>query len=157
MKLTFLLCLFFFANIGDAKTTVTYYKCMTDKSTVFSQHPCSNNAQQYTLTHSDPQATVPSEQHFKTLNELERKQIIRNLKHALRAKKQHAAVLGRKRDEAAREQQRRVTRLMDDERRKATVKDVKKQLKSINKDYLQKVKVLNKEIAQIEKKLKRLE
>ncbi|KZN45981.1 hypothetical protein [Pseudoalteromonas luteoviolacea] len=154
LRLFFLLFLPLFCS---AKSTVTYYKCVTDKSTVFSQHPCSSSAQQLTLTHSDPQAKVPSEQHFKTLNELERRQIVRNLKNALRAKKQHAAILGRKRDEAAREQQRRVTRLMDDEKRKATVKDVKQQLKSINKDYLKQVKVLNKQIAQIEKKLKRME
>ncbi|AOT09003.1 hypothetical protein [Pseudoalteromonas luteoviolacea] len=157
MRFALILILLLFFNNSDAKTTVSYYKCVTDKSTIFSQHPCSNSAQQYTLTHSDPQAKIPSEQHFKTLNEIERKQIIHNLKNALRAKKQHAAILGRKRDEAAREQQRRVTRLMDDDKRKATVKDVKKQLKSINKDYLQRVKVLNKEIAKIEKKLKRLQ
>lgn len=157
MKFTLLLCFLFYTNLSFAKTTVSYYKCVTDKSTIFSQHPCSNNAQQYTLTHSDPQASIPSEQHFKTLNEIERKQIILNLKNALRAKKQHAAILGRKRDEAARKQQRRMTRLMDDDKRKATVKDVKKQLKTINKDYLQRVKVLNKEIAKIEKKLKRLQ
>ena len=139
------------------KVTVSYYKCVTDRGTVFSQHPGGNNGTVHTLTHSNPDVKVPSEQHYKTLNNLEKQQIIRNLKRELRAKKQKAAILSRDRDRDSREQQARLNRIMDESKKKQTIKDVKAQLKSINKQYLKDVKDIDKQIASLEKQLSRYE
>ncbi|WP_046005915.1 DUF4124 domain-containing protein [Pseudoalteromonas rubra] len=143
--------------LGQAKTTFSYYKCVTNKTIVYSQHPCAANAEQHTLSHSDPKAPPPDGQHTKTLNNIERQQMVLRLKKTLRAKKHQAAILGRKRDEATRDEQRRISRLMEKSERAKTLKDVKRNIKSINTAYLKEVKLLNKEIARLEKRLKRLE
>ena len=152
----FFLISFVFATYTQAeKVTVSYYKCVTDRGTVFSQRPCGKNGTQHTLTHSNPEAVVPSEQHFKTLNNLEKQQIVRNLKREIRAKRQKAAILSRDRDRDSREQQARLNRIMDDEKKKQTIKDVRKQLKSINKQYLKNAKEIDKQIVRLEKQLAR--
>ncbi|MCF6435255.1 MULTISPECIES: hypothetical protein [Pseudoalteromonas] len=142
---------------SQAKTIVNYYKCVTERGTVYSQFPCAGNATQHTLTNVDPKSGMTSEQHYKTLNNLEKQQIIRNLKNELRAKKHEAAILTRERDQDTRNQQLRVNRIMDDKERKETLDDIKRQLKAINKVYHKQAKKLNKQIAQLERKLKRYE
>ncbi|WP_105168517.1 DUF4124 domain-containing protein [Pseudoalteromonas sp. T1lg23B] len=142
---------------SHAKTIVNYYKCVTERGTVYSQFPCARNGTQHTLTNIDPESNSSADQHYKTLNKLEKKQIIRNLKNELRAKKHEAAILTRERDQDTRNQQLRVNRIMDDNERKATLDDIKRQLKAINKDYHKQARKLNKQIAQLEKKLKRYE
>jgi hypothetical protein len=147
----------FFSTLLNANSVVRFYKCVNEKGSTFSQFPCGKNATQHTLSHSDPNAPLLSEQHYKTLNRLEKKQLILNLKKALRAKRHEVAILNRDRDRATREQQERIRHIMDDKKRKKTVKDIKKQLKSINKKHKKEVKVVTKQIASIEKKLKRYE
>ncbi|CAH9055163.1 hypothetical protein PSECIP111951_01185 [Pseudoalteromonas holothuriae] len=149
--------LFLFSLSSHAKTIVNYYKCVTERGTVYSQFPCGSNGTQHILTNTDPSAGVPSEQHYKTLNRLEKKQLVRNLKNKIRAKKHEAAILTRERDRATRDQQQRVNRIMDDKERNNTLKDIKQQLKDINKTYHQQARTLSKKIAQLEKRLKRYE
>ncbi|BBN81912.1 hypothetical protein PA25_18970 [Pseudoalteromonas sp. A25] len=153
-----IICVIFFTSFfSQAKTVVNYYKCVTERGTLYSQFPCGGNGTQHTLTNVDPKAGVPAEQHFKTLNRLEKKQIVRNLKSQIRAKKHEAAILTRERDKETRLQQQRVNRIMDDKKRSETVKDIKKQLKTINKTYHRQYRSLNKQIVQLEKRLKRFE
>ncbi|RJE78104.1 hypothetical protein CWB96_18380 [Pseudoalteromonas citrea] len=146
-----------FSTLLDAKSVVNYYKCVNERGSTYSQFPCGQNATQHTLSHSDPDVAIPSEQHYKTLNQLEKKQLVRNLKKSLRAKRHEVAILNRDRDRATRDQQERIRHVMDDKKRKETVKDIKKQLKSINRKHKKEVKVVTKQIARIEKKLKRYE
>ncbi|CAM3968379.1 hypothetical protein [Pseudoalteromonas byunsanensis] len=142
---------------SQAKTIVNYYKCVSERGTVYSQFPCAGNSTQHTITNIDPKSGTSSEQHYKALNKIEKQQIIRNLKNELRAKKHQAAILTRERDQDTRDQQLRVNRIMDDNERKETLDDIKRQLKAINKDYHKQARKLNKQIAQLEKKLKRYE
>lgn len=140
---------------AQAKSAVSYFKCVNEKGTTYSQFPCGNNATEHTLIHSDPDKAIPSEQHYKTLNQLERKQVVKNLKKSIRAKRHQVAILNRDLDRATRDQQDRIRHVMDEKKRKATVKDIKKKLKSINKKHRKEVKVVTKQIATLEKKLKR--
>ncbi|WP_404390243.1 DUF4124 domain-containing protein [Pseudoalteromonas phenolica] len=146
---------FSFMSFSEEKVSVSYYKCVTDRGTIFSQHPCGNNGTVHTLTHSNPKVKVPTEQHFKTLNNLEKQQIIRNLKREIRAKRQKAAILSRNRDRDSRDQQARLNRIMDEDKKKQTIKDVKSQLKTINKLYIKDIKDIDKQIARLEKQLAR--
>ncbi|MBQ4851324.1 DUF4124 domain-containing protein [Pseudoalteromonas sp. MMG012] len=155
-RMIFVLLLFLSTTI-QAKTVVNYYKCVTKRGTTYSQFPCGSNGTQHTLTHSNPNKSTPSEQHFKTLNQLEKKQVVRNLKKSLRAKRYQVAILNRDLDRATRDQQERMRHIMDDKKRKETVKDIKKKLKSLNKKHRKEVKVVSKQIATLEKKLKRYE
>ncbi|ATD06700.1 MULTISPECIES: hypothetical protein [Pseudoalteromonas] len=152
-----LLVLIFVSTHCFATTTVKYFKCTTDRGIVFSQFPCSANATQHTITTSDPKASAPSEQHYKTLNNLERNQIAKRTKRALRAKHHEKAVLNRKRDTAVREQQDKLTKLMNEDRRKKVVRQVKKEIKAINKAHAKAIKSLEKEISKLEKQLKEYE
>ncbi|NOU49474.1 DUF4124 domain-containing protein [Pseudoalteromonas sp. JBTF-M23] len=154
---SFIFLLFFSSLSCQAKTIVNYYKCVTQRGTVYSQFPCGGNGTQHTLTNTDPKADTPSEQHFKTLNRLEKKQLVRNLKNQLRAKKHQAAILTRERDRETRDQQQRVNRIMSDKERSDTLKDIKQKLKAINKTYHRQYRSLNKQIVQLEKRLKRYE
>ncbi len=142
-------------SVFAEKVSVSYYKCVTNRGTIFSQHPCGKNGTIHTLTHSNPEAKIPSEQHFKTLNNLEKQQIVRNLKRDIRAKRQKSAILSRDRNRDSREQQARLNRVMDERKKQQTIRDVKKQLKSINKQYLKDVKDIEKQIARLEKQLAR--
>ncbi|GEK09093.1 DUF4124 domain-containing protein [Pseudoalteromonas peptidolytica] len=137
--------------------TVKYFKCTTSKGAVFSQFPCSVNATQHTITTTDPKATVPSEQHYKALNNIERAQIIKRTKHALRAKNHERAILNGKRDTAVREEQEKLTKLMSEDRRKERVRQVTKKIKAINKSHAKALKNLEKEISKLEKRLKSYE
>ncbi|WP_125778978.1 DUF4124 domain-containing protein [Pseudoalteromonas rubra] len=157
MRVSIIMLWLFLPMLGQAKTTFSYYKCVTDKTIVYSQHPCAPNAEQHTLSHSDPKAPPPDGRHTKTLNNIERQQLVHRLKKTLRAKKHQAAILGRKRDEATRDEQRRISRMMGKNERAKTLKEVKRNIKSINTTYLKEVKLINKEIASLEKRLKRLE
>lgn len=142
-------------SVFAEKVSVSYYKCVTNRGTIFSQHPCGKNGTIHTLTHSNPEAKIPSEQHFKTLNNLEKQQIVRDLKREIRAKRQKSAILSRDRNRDSREQQARLNRVMDERKKQQTIRDVKKQLKSINKQYLKDVKDIDKQIARLEKQLAR--
>ncbi|MEJ6474600.1 hypothetical protein [Pseudoalteromonas piscicida] len=157
MKLPLKLLLMFFFSLNANAETVTYFKCTTDRGIVFSQFPCSANATQHTITTSDPKANAPSEQHYKTLNNIERTQIIKRTKHALRAKHHEKAILNRKRDSAVRDEQDKLTKLMNDDRRKKVVRQVTKKIKAINKSHVKAMKGLEKEISMLEKRLKRYE
>lgn len=142
-------------SVFAEKVSVSYYKCVTNRGTIFSQLPCGKNGTIHTLTHSNPEAKIPSEQHFKTLNNLEKQQIVRDLKREIRAKRQKSAILSRDRNRDSREQQARLNRVMDERKKQQTIRDVKKQLKSINKQYLKDVKDIEKQIARLEKQLAR--
>lgn len=135
--------------------TTKYYKCTTERGVVFSQFRCAGNATEHTITTTDPNIQVPREQFYKTLNNLEKKQIITNLQRALRAKRHEHAILNRDKDRAIKEQQDSLSRLMSDSERRKQTKLVRSKVKAINKRHRKAIKRLNKEIARLEKKLSR--
>lgn len=131
-----------------------YYKCTTDKGTIFSQQPCGSRATKHTINVTDPNIEAPKD-FVKQLNELERQQIVRNLEAEIRSNKHKLAILDRERDRAQFQQEQRLSRILSDQDKKLIEKDIKQQLKSINKQYKQDVDVLTKKLARLEKKLKR--
>jgi len=151
--LLLLLLTFFDSNISAAETT-HYYKCTTHKGTTFSQLPCSPNATEHKLvSHSTSQ--VPKQDHIKTLNELEREQIIRNINGKIRSKKHEIAILKRERDRAEYQQKQRTKRILSDEETKRIKKDISKQILQIDKAFKQDLKNKNKQLAKLEKRLAR--
>ena len=153
----YLLCSLAFAVTSSqsvaAKTD--YYKCITDRGTVFSQFPCGSNATEHKIKQTNVAFSDPNSNHVKTLNELERQQIIRNLNSTIRSKQHSLDILSRDRDRAEFNQQQRLKRILSDNETKRITKDIKKQLKAINKRYLRDVKKVEKQIEKLEKKLKR--
>lgn len=138
-------------------TQAHYYKCTTDRGTVFSQFPCGSNATEHKIKQTNVAFSDPNANHVKTLNELERKQIIRNINAEIRSQNHTLAILSRDRDRAEFNQQQRLKRILSDSEIKKVTKDIKKQLKEINKRYARDVKKVEKQIDKLEKKLKRYE
>ena len=126
---------------------------MTEKGSTYSQTPCSRRGKMHTLTHSNLDLKLPTERHFKALNNIEKQQIVHNLKRKLNSKRQQAAFLSRNRDRNSRLQQARLDNIQNEEKKKRTIREVRKKLKSINKQYLKSAKSLNKQIAQLEEQL----
>ncbi|WP_300420607.1 DUF4124 domain-containing protein [uncultured Pseudoalteromonas sp.] len=145
-----LLC---FTNKPLAATT-EYYKCVTDRGTVFSEFPCGSRATKHKIQVTDPDLQAPQNS-VKELNELERQQIIRNLEAEIRSYKHRLDILSRDRDRAQYQQEQRLNRILSDKEAKQINKDIKKQLKAINKQYGRDVKSVNKKLAKLEKKLAR--
>ncbi|WP_235591112.1 DUF4124 domain-containing protein [Pseudoalteromonas sp. H105] len=134
-----------------------YYKCITDRGTVFSQFPCGSNATEHKIKQTNVAFSDPNTNHVKTLNELERQQIIRNFTAEIRSKEHSLTILSRDRDRAEFNQQQRLKRILSASETKRIAKDIKKQLKAINKQYARDVKKVEKQIEKLEKKLKRYE
>ncbi|WP_404339862.1 DUF4124 domain-containing protein [Pseudoalteromonas mariniglutinosa] len=148
-----LICFAIFYN-PSINANTTYYKCVTERGTVFSQQPCSSQATAHTISTVDPTITAPKN-FTKQLNQLEREQIIRNLEAEIRSHKHALAILSRDRDRAQFQQQQRLKRILSDDEIKRINKDIKKQLKIINKQYRSEVKLVDKKITRLEKKLQR--
>lgn len=154
--ITFSLSLYLFSTVCFANET-HYYKCTTNRGTVFSQFPCGSNATEHKIKKTNVAFSDPNANHVKTLNELEREQIIRNINAEIRSQNHTLAILSRDRDRAEFNQQQRLKRILSDSETKRITKDIKKQLKAINKRYARSVKKVEKQIDKLEKKLKRYE
>lgn len=159
---TYLLSFLFFilATVFSAQVLATkthYYKCTTDRGTVFSQFPCGSNATEHKIKQTNVAFSDPNANHVKTLNTLEKEQIVRNLNAQIRSQNHQLDILSRDRDRAEFNQQQRLKRILSDSETKRISKDIKKQLKAINKRYARDVKTVEKQLAKLEKKLKRYE
>ncbi|MFC3031173.1 DUF4124 domain-containing protein [Pseudoalteromonas fenneropenaei] len=156
MKWILMLLLLSSTSLVNAQTKqYSYYKCTTERGVVYSQFPCAGNAMMQTLEHTEPQTVVPTEQHNKTLNQLEKQQIIRNLEREIRAKEQQIAVLKRKYDTAVHDAEDSLTRLMDDKEKRRKEREVKRKVQALSKTHNAKLKALEKDISELEKKLKK--
>ncbi|MDN3377675.1 MULTISPECIES: DUF4124 domain-containing protein [unclassified Pseudoalteromonas] len=153
--LSFLLTLLFSGYCIAANAH--YYKCTTDRGTVFSQFPCGSNATEHKIKQTNVAFSDPNANHVKTLNTLEQQQIVRNLNAQIRSQNHQLDILSRDRDRAEFNQQQRLKRILSDSEIKKVTKDIKKQLKEINKRYARDVKKVEKQIDKLEKKLKRYE
>ncbi|WP_440055841.1 DUF4124 domain-containing protein [Pseudoalteromonas sp. T1lg65] len=155
--LVIMLVFFITSSKCDASNSVRYYKCTTERGSVYSKHPCPGNATQYQLVYNDAGDEVTAEQqlHYKTLNNIEKTQIIRNLQREISKKRHDVAMLNQKRDRAEREQQAKLDKASKGRDSKKVNKEVQRSLKAINKDYFNQKKVIDKEIDKLEKKLKR--
>ncbi|MCQ8876476.1 DUF4124 domain-containing protein [Pseudoalteromonas shioyasakiensis] len=153
--LFFILVTVFSAQVLATKTH--YYKCTTDRGTVFSQFPCGSNATEHKIKQTNVAFSDPNANHVKTLNTLEKEQIVRNLNAQIRSQNHQLDILSRDRDRAEFNQQQRLKRILSDSETKRISKDIKKQLKAINKRYARDVKTVEKQLTKLEKKLKRYE
>ncbi|QLE09227.1 DUF4124 domain-containing protein [Pseudoalteromonas sp. SCSIO 43101] len=141
-------------SYNSMAATTEYYKCVTDRGTIFSEFPCGSRAIKHKIQVTDPDLQAPKN-FVKELNELERLQIIRNIEAEIRSYKYRLDILSRNRDRAQYQQEQRLNRILSDKEAKQISKDIKKQLKAINKQYGRDVKSVNKKLAKLEKKLAR--
>lgn len=155
LLLSLLLIFLFSSNCFAAKAH--YYKCTTDRGTVFSQFPCGSNATEHKIRQTNVAFSDPNANHVKTLNTLEKQQIVRNLNAEIRSQNHKLDILSRDRDRAEFNQQQRLKRILSDSEIKRITKDIKKQLKAINKRYARDIRKIEKQIDKLEKKLKRYE
>ncbi len=152
--INFIMPVLFAFTISTLATTTEYYKCVTEKGTIFSEFPCGESATKHKIRVTDPKINAPKD-YAKELNELERQQIIRDLKAEIRSYKHRLAILNRDRDRAKYKQEQRLNRILSDDDAKQISIDIKKQLKAINKQYKTDVKSINKKLTKLEKKLAR--
>jgi uncharacterized protein involved in exopolysaccharide biosynthesis len=134
-----------------AKTA--YYKCITAKSTTFSQFPCSKNATAYKITTNQSRLSGPQKNVLKKLNGLEKKRIIKDLTNELRSNEFKLVLLNREIDKAEFKQQQRLKHILNKTEIKKVTRDINKQLKKIKKDYEKQVKSIEKRIEKLEKKI----
>lgn len=141
-------CLFNFSPYAAAQAT--YYKCVTPKSTTFSQFPCSDNATAHIIKTTEPKQTGKKINYSKQLNALEREAIISNLEAELRSNQQKLAILAREKDRADFKQQQRLNRILSEDDKKRINKDITNTQKELDKQY-------KKDKALIEKRIKTLQ
>lgn len=136
-----------------AQNATTYYKCVTENGTIFSQFPCKDNATAYTINTVSGINTAPAQDYTKELNALERERIVLDLQAELRSNNNKLAIIKRKKDRAEYNQQQRLNRILDDEDKKLISKDITKQLKIINKEHKKQTTEIEKRIKKLEKKI----
>ena len=90
--------------LSSLAATTEYYKCVTDRGTVFSEYPCGNRATKHKIHVTDPDIKAPNN-YVKELNELERQQIIEDLEAEIRSYKYRLDILSRDRDRAQYQQE----------------------------------------------------
>ncbi|MEJ2912569.1 DUF4124 domain-containing protein [Pseudoalteromonas sp. C12FD-1] len=153
-KHTLFLCALMVCSLSlHAQNATTYYKCVTQNGTTFSQFPCNDNATAYTINTVSGINTAPAQNYTKELNALERERIVLDLQAELRSNTNKLAIIKRKKDRAEYNQQQRLNRILDDEDKKLISKDITKQLKIINKDHKKQTTEIEKRIKKLEKKI----
>ena len=118
--------------LSTHSNATTYYKCVTEKGTTFSQFPCDNQATAYKVTTANVTESGPDVDYSKQLNALEREQLLKGL-----------------------EAEERLNHILADDDKKRIAKDITKKLKLINKEYKKEVSTITKRIKKLEKKIER--
>ncbi len=134
-------------------TRTLYYKCEGSQGVIFSQYPCSSNAVQHEITHSNTTQAKPAENYVKQLNRLEKEQKHRQVTLEINLLEHKIAKLKRERENHKRAEQDKLTHVMSDNERKKLAKLVKANIKRIDKDYDRRIKETRQEIARHEKSL----
>lgn len=147
-----LLVLFFNCHCLAA---TSYYKCVTEKGTTFSQFPCDKLSVSYTIKAGNILQTNPNINYTKELNNIERERILKNLKAELKSNHYKLVILDRERDRAHYQQAQRLNHILSDSEKKKIASDITKQLKEINKKYHTDARKINKIIKKLEKKIAR--
>ncbi|CCQ12195.1 hypothetical protein PALB_30960 [Pseudoalteromonas luteoviolacea B = ATCC 29581] len=132
-----------------------YYKCTTERGVVFSQFPCSSNAIAQKLVHDAPELAVPTENHTKTLNQLEKKQIQKSLERKIRAYQHRITVLDREHAAAVRLTLEKLERMMDKRTRRRVTREVKAEIRKLDKDHDNSKKEIYRTLQDLEKKLEK--
>lgn len=141
-------------SVGSFAQT-SYYKCVTEKGTTFSQLPCGNNATLHKI--STPANTTqlgPKVDYIKQLNGLERERIIANLQAEVRSNQHKLAILARKHDQANFKQQQRINRILSEDEKKRISRDIIKQQKLLEKHFKQDAALITKKIKELEHTIK---
>ncbi len=131
----------------------TYYKCVTEKGTVFSQLPCDDEATTYKVNTTGNQYSGPKVDYAKQLNELERERLLSGLQAELRSNNHKLTILDRNKERAEYKQQERLNHILAIDDKKRITKDITKKLKIINKTYKKNVSAVTKQIKILEKKI----
>lgn len=142
------ICISFYSNSAN-----TYYKCVTEKGTTFSQFPCDNDATVYKVHTTTNQQTGPKVDYTKQLNELERERLLSGLQAELRSNNHKLTILEREKERAEYKQQQRLNHILANDDKKRITSDITKKLKVINKEYKKDVSAITKRIKSLEKKI----
>ncbi|WP_457933613.1 DUF4124 domain-containing protein [Pseudoalteromonas sp. SCSIO 43210] len=143
------LCIF----ICFYNNATTYYKCVTEKETVFSQFPCDHRATTYKVNTTNILQNVPKVDYRKQLNDLERERLLAGLQAELRSNNHKLTILDREKERAEYKQQQRLNHILADDERNRITKDITKNIKRINKEYKKEVSAIAKKIKELEKKI----
>ncbi|GAA60905.1 hypothetical protein P20652_2773 [Pseudoalteromonas sp. BSi20652] len=138
----------------NSNSANTYYKCVTEKGTIFSQFPCDNNATVYKINTTTNQQCGPKVDYTKQLNELERERLLNDLHAELRSNNYKLSILDREKERAEYKQQQRLNHILANDDKKRITRDITKKLKVINKEYKKDVSAITARIKKLEKKIK---
>jgi len=141
--------------LSTHSNATTYYKCVTEKGTTFSQFPCDNQATAYKVTTGNVTESGPDVDYSKQLNALEREQLLKGLEAELRSNNHKLAILDRNKQRYEYKQKERLNHILADDDKKRIAKDITKKLKLINKEYKKEVSTVTKRIKKLEKKIER--
>ncbi|ALS33363.1 hypothetical protein PTRA_a2253 [Pseudoalteromonas translucida KMM 520] len=134
-------------------SATSYYKCVTQEGTTFSQFPCDNDATVYKVNTTINQQVGPKVDYTKQLNELERESLLAGLQAELRSNQHKLAILDRKKDQADYKQQQRLNHILAKEDKKRIAADIAKKQKVINKNYKAQINMVKKRINKLQKKI----
>lgn len=152
-----LYCIFIFLLLTtlsfNSFSATSYYKCVTQEGTTFSQFPCDNNATVYKVNTIINQQVGPKVDYTKQLNELERESLLAGLQAELRSNQHKLVILDRKKDQADYKQQQRLNHILAKEDKKRIAADIAKKQKVINKNYKAQINMVKKRINKLQKKI----
>ncbi|WP_372762581.1 DUF4124 domain-containing protein [Pseudoalteromonas sp.] len=144
-----------FIVVSFHSQSTTYYKCVNQQGTTFSQFPCDKHATTYTVNTGSNQQSGPKVDYTKQLNELERENLLAGLEAELRSNEHKLAILARKKDQADYKQQQRLNHILAKDDIKRISADITKKQRVINKQYRAEVKTIEKRIKKLQKKIDR--
>ena len=152
----------FFALIAPisvfANTTSTnFYQCETDKGVVFSQFPCSKDAELKTISTFTPRDIRDTSIDVKSLNKIQYQQHIGLLESKLSSSQNKVRILKRTHAKKQIVEEQKLERMMSKEDKAIAKKQVKLELKNINKKYNKLVKAEELKLSQLTKELKSLQ
>jgi len=130
-----------------------YYKCESPQGVIFSQYPCSSNAVQHKITHSNASRAKSAVNYSKQLNRMEKEQKHRQVTLEINLLEHQIAKLKRERESQKRAEQDRLSHVMSDDERRKLAKQVKGNIKRIDKDYSRRIKETRQEISRRKKSL----
>ena len=152
-----LYCIFIFLLLTtlsfNSFSATSYYKCVTQEGTTFSQFPCDNDATVYKVNTTINQQVGPKVDYTKQLNELERESLLAGLQAELRSNQHKLAILDRKKAHADYKQQQRLNHILAKEDKKRIAADIAKKQKVISKNYKAQINMVKKRINKLQKKI----
>lgn len=153
----FSICMLFIFISFNTQAATSYYKCASEKGTIFSQFPCDSSATIYEVNTTTNQLAGPTVDYAKQLNELERDSLISGLQAELQSNQHKLAVLEHNKSLADYKQQQRLNHIFEKEDKIRMAAEINKKQKILNKEYKYQVSSIQKRINKLQIKINRFE